>query len=171
MIVAIVLVVIGVIVIAGAVMMRRRAREPVAVARGGASASTPFDNADGLVAFGDGVHGDEPPMGATVASGERAGGGAVGNVPEPTWPQRVQRNAGALDRDARLRLIGDLGLLRATWCVPILEQAVGEETDAELRDAATAALAKCGGRAMRVGETAGVSRNGSAKGEERSPSV
>jgi hypothetical protein len=64
-------------------------------------------------------------------------------APVPMWPQRVQPDAGALDDEARLRLINDLGLLRAAWCLPILEEACVQETDPALHDAAVAALARC----------------------------
>jgi hypothetical protein len=60
-----------------------------------------------------------------------------------TWPARIQRTGESLDAEARLRLITDLGMLRASWCVPILEQASEEETDPDLRTAAQTALAKC----------------------------
>jgi hypothetical protein len=61
----------------------------------------------------------------------------------PSWPQRAHRVIGALDDEGRLRLIRDLGMLRAAWCVPILEQAAEEESNPELHAAALAALAKC----------------------------
>jgi hypothetical protein len=64
-------------------------------------------------------------------------------VASPSWPERVHRANGVLDDEARLRLIGDLGMLRAAWCVPILERAAEEETNPELHAAALAALAKC----------------------------
>jgi hypothetical protein len=69
------------------------------------------------------------------------------SIPEPvaslSWPERVHRANGLLDDEARLRLIGDLGMLRAAWCVPILERAAEEETNPDLHAAALAALAKC----------------------------
>jgi hypothetical protein len=61
----------------------------------------------------------------------------------PSWPQRVHRVNGALDDEARLRLIRDLGMLRAAWCIPILERAAEEESNPDLNAAALAALAKC----------------------------
>jgi hypothetical protein len=64
-------------------------------------------------------------------------------VAPPSWPQRVHRVNGALDDEARLRLIRDLGMLRAVWCVPILERAAEEESNPDLKAAALAALAKC----------------------------
>src|ERR1700730_6687993 len=64
-------------------------------------------------------------------------------VPSPSWPERVHRANDVLDDEARLRLIKDLGMLRAAWCVPILEQAAEEESNPELHAAALAALAKC----------------------------
>ncbi len=67
-------------------------------------------------------------------------------VAEPnriTWTKQFDPNSAALDDDARLRLIGDLALLRAPWCVPILEQASREESDPAHRDAAQRALTLC----------------------------
>jgi hypothetical protein len=64
-------------------------------------------------------------------------------VASPSWPQRAHRVNGALDDEARLRLMKDLGMLRAAWCVPILEQAAEEESNPELHAAALAALARC----------------------------
>lgn len=67
-------------------------------------------------------------------------------VAEPdriTWPKQFDPKSGALDSAARLRLIEDLALLRAPWCVPILEQASREESDPAHRDAAQRALALC----------------------------
>jgi hypothetical protein len=61
----------------------------------------------------------------------------------PSWPQQVHRVNGALDDEARLRLMKDLGMLRAAWCVPILERAAEEESNPELHAAALAALVKC----------------------------
>ncbi len=72
---------------------------------------------------------------------------AEASIPEPvaspSWPERVHRAKGTLDDEARLRLIRDLGLLRAAWCVPILERAAEEEMIPELHAAALAALGKC----------------------------
>ena len=67
-------------------------------------------------------------------------------VAEPnriTWIKQFDPNSGALDAAARLRLIEDLALLRASWCVPVLEQACREETDPKHRDAAQRALELC----------------------------
>jgi hypothetical protein len=60
-----------------------------------------------------------------------------------TWTKQFDPSSAALDDDARLRLIEDLALLRAPWCVPILEQASREESDRAHRDAAQRALALC----------------------------
>lgn len=60
-----------------------------------------------------------------------------------TWTKQFDPRSGALGDAARLRLIEDLALLRAPWCVPILEQASREESDPAHRDAAQRALALC----------------------------
>jgi hypothetical protein len=62
--------------------------------------------------------------------------------PEITWPSRLSSGA-PMDDDARLRLIRDLGLIRAAWVVPILTQAAQEERKPEHRDAVRQALAAC----------------------------
>jgi hypothetical protein len=63
--------------------------------------------------------------------------------PEITWPQLVARDSTRLDDEARLRLINDLALVRAPWCVPILQRASEEERDPANREAALDALAAC----------------------------
>ncbi len=66
-------------------------------------------------------------------------------IPEPeplpaiTWPRQLDPSA-SLDDDVRARLIADLAKLRAAWCVPILERAVEEERDPQMRQAAREAL-------------------------------
>jgi hypothetical protein len=59
------------------------------------------------------------------------------------WAKQFEPRSGTLDNAARLKLITDLGMLRAAWCVPLLEQACGEEPDPGNRAAAHAALARC----------------------------
>ena len=59
------------------------------------------------------------------------------------WTKQFEPRSGALSDDARLRLINDLGMLRAPWCVPLLQQAFEEETDPAHRVAAQLALARC----------------------------
>jgi hypothetical protein len=64
--------------------------------------------------------------------------------PEPppiTWPAALAGTA--LDVEARRRLIADLELVGAPWCMPFLERAVEEEQGEGLRDAASRALARC----------------------------
>lgn len=60
------------------------------------------------------------------------------------WPQHFAARSGALDDDARLQLIDDLGLVRSAWCVPLLIRAYDEEPEAGHRRAALTALAACG---------------------------
>jgi len=82
----------------------------------------------------DGVVSDPVPLNGTA------------QVSEPdriTWTKQFDPRSGALDDAARLRLIEDLALLRAPWCVPILEQACREETDPANRNAAQRALTLC----------------------------
>ena len=62
--------------------------------------------------------------------------------PEITWPKLLTPTS-ALDEEARLRLINDLALVRAPWCVPILQKAFEEEQAPANRDAALAALKSC----------------------------
>ena len=59
------------------------------------------------------------------------------------WTEQFEPRSGALDDEARLRLINDLGMLRAPWCVPLLVLACEEETDPAHRVAAQLALARC----------------------------
>ncbi|MCW3101223.1 MAG: hypothetical protein JWL77_6841 [Chthonomonadaceae bacterium] len=60
-----------------------------------------------------------------------------------TWTKQFEPRSGQLSDEARLRLINDLGLLRAPWCVPLLSQACEEEIDPAHRVAAQLALARC----------------------------
>ena len=64
-------------------------------------------------------------------------------APEIRWAQQFASRSGALDDAARLKLINDLGILRAPWCVELLEQASVEETESALRVAVQLALARC----------------------------
>ena len=61
----------------------------------------------------------------------------------PPWAKQFEPRSGTLDNAARLKLITDLGMLRAAWCVPLLERAYEEESDPTNRAAAQAALARC----------------------------
>jgi hypothetical protein len=63
--------------------------------------------------------------------------------PEITWPSRLSSGSAPMDDDARLRLIRDLGLIRAAWVVPILTQASKEEREPAQREAVRQALAAC----------------------------
>jgi hypothetical protein len=63
--------------------------------------------------------------------------------PEITWPSRLSSGSAPVDDDTRLRLIRDLGLIRAAWVVPILTQAAREEREPAHRDAVQQALAAC----------------------------
>jgi hypothetical protein len=63
--------------------------------------------------------------------------------PAITWPQQLDPRSRDLDDAARLRLIEDLRVVHAPWCVPILQQAYEEERDPALRRAASDALITC----------------------------
>jgi len=128
-----VLIVLGLVIIVGAVVMTRRRASRRAVPVAVPVAAQP--RAD--VAFDVGV-----PEAADDLADEVAIAEAV-VLPSPSWPEQVHGANGTLDDEARLRLIGDLGMLRAAWCVPILERAAAEETNPDLHAAALAALAKC----------------------------
>lgn len=137
-----VLIVLGVAVIGAAlvVTMRRSggAGVPVMRARASAPAAPAEARTDESVVFDDEVIVEAYPA---VVTAELIT--ASPPDPQPTWPDRVQRNAAPLDAAARLRLIADLALLRAGWCIPILEDACAQETDPALHAAAEAALARC----------------------------
>lgn len=78
-----------------------------------------------------------------VSEPEPIGNGAHATLRAITWTQQFEPRSGTLSDDARLKLINDLGLLRAPWCVAILRQAYEEETDPAHRVAAQLALARC----------------------------
>jgi hypothetical protein len=63
--------------------------------------------------------------------------------PEITWPSLFAPESKDLDGAARLRLINDLALVRAPWCIPILRKACEEEREPALRQAAHDAVAAC----------------------------
>jgi hypothetical protein len=69
--------------------------------------------------------------------------GSTSGDPRIRWTKQFEPRSGALDEQARLRLINDLGMLRAPWCVPLLVQACEEETEPAHRVAAQLALARC----------------------------
>jgi hypothetical protein len=63
--------------------------------------------------------------------------------PEITWPTLFEASSKNVDEAVRLRLINDLALVRAAWCVPILRRACEEEHEPALRQAARDAVAAC----------------------------
>jgi hypothetical protein len=65
---------------------------------------------------------------------------------EVRWSRRFDTRSGVLDEMARLRLIGDLGVIAKEWCVPLLCQAYEEEQRPGHRQAALTALAACRSR-------------------------
>ncbi len=64
-------------------------------------------------------------------------------APQIRWAQQFAPPSGTLDDAARLKLIADLGFLRAAWCVPLLTEAYREERDPAVRRAALDALEAC----------------------------
>ena len=63
--------------------------------------------------------------------------------PEITWPTLFAPESKNLDDEARLRLINDLALVRAPWCLPILRRACEQEREPAMRQAAHDAVAAC----------------------------
>lgn len=66
---------------------------------------------------------------------------------EIRWSKQFDPRSGTLDDTARLRLIGDLGVIAKEWCVPLLSAAYREERRPNYRQAALTALAACHSRA------------------------
>ncbi|BDE06813.1 hypothetical protein WPS_20890 [Vulcanimicrobium alpinum] len=89
----------------------------------------------------------EPEVSPNTAAETDAHAGHASDPPAITWPQRFDPRVGELDDEARIRLLGDLAIVRAVWCLPILELATREETAPEVLAAARAALAACAPRA------------------------
>jgi hypothetical protein len=81
-----------------------------------------------------------PPKPAASPAAVVAAPGAERRV---RWTEQFEPRSGVLDDEARLRLINDLGMLRAPWCVPLLVLACEQETDPAHRVAAQLALARC----------------------------
>jgi hypothetical protein len=80
---------------------------------------------------------------ATVVKAEVAFATATASDKARRWSKQFEPRSGTLDDAARLKLINDLGMLRASWCVPLLERACEEEIDPANHAAAQAALARC----------------------------
>jgi hypothetical protein len=101
-----------------------------------------------LVAARRRSHSDVPPVVDDNDGAEWREGDSVAQLverdPDLRWPKMLARNADALDDDTRLRLIRDLALVRAPWCVAILQQAYEEERLPALRRAVGEALDACG---------------------------
>ncbi len=66
---------------------------------------------------------------------------------EIRWCLQFDSRSETLDDTARLRLIGDLGVVAKEWCVPLLAQAYQEEQRSSHRQAALTSLAACYSRA------------------------
>ncbi len=68
-------------------------------------------------------------VGATARiAGESADPAAPGEPRRMRWSRQFDPAGGTLSDEARLKLIGDLGLIRADWSQALLEQARSEET-------------------------------------------
>ncbi len=115
-VIAIIVIVVGVVIV-GFVTSRRRTEEDVVSVSPLEPAPWPIDD------------GSEARL--------------VPRDPEIRWPTRLGSASGAMDDEARLRLIRDLGLIRAAWVVPILTQAYKEEREPIHLDALRGALAAC----------------------------
>ena len=115
-VIAIIVIVVGVIVV-GFVTSRRRTEEDVVLASPLEPAPWPIDD------------GSEARL--------------VPRDPEIRWPSRLGSASAPMGDEERLRLIKDLGLIRAAWIVPILTQAYEEEREPSHRDAVRQALAAC----------------------------
>jgi hypothetical protein len=69
-------------------------------------------------------------VGATARlAGESPNAAAPAEPRRMRWSRQFDPAGGTLSDEARLKLIADLGLIRADWSAAILEQAVSEETD------------------------------------------
>ncbi len=68
---------------------------------------------------------------------------ATGSRPEMQWCRQFDPRSTGLDDTARLRLIGDLGVVADDWCVPLLCNAYREEQRPANREAALIALTAC----------------------------
>jgi hypothetical protein len=66
---------------------------------------------------------------------------------EIRWCRQFDSRSDTLDDTARLRLIGDLGVIAKEWCVPLLAQAYQEEQRRSHRQAALISLTACHSRA------------------------
>jgi hypothetical protein len=66
---------------------------------------------------------------------------------EIRWWRQFDARSESLDDTARLRLIGDLGVVAKDWCVPLLIAAYNEERRPGHRQAALTSLAACRSRA------------------------
>jgi len=115
-VIAIIVIVVGVVIV-GFVTSRRRTEEDMV-------SVSPLEPAPWPIDDGSEAH-------------------LVPRDPEIRWPSRLGSTAGLMDGDARLRLIRDLGLIRAAWVVPILAQAYKEEREPSHLDAVRQALAAC----------------------------
>jgi hypothetical protein len=127
---AVLLIITGVVVVLGAIafiMNGRRQAAPVA----------PHVFND----FEEGLAG-EPPSHSPIEPSRIAVSSVVDET-HPRWTKQFEPRSGGLSDEARLRLIKDLGLLRAPWCVPLLTQAYEEEADSVHKVAAKVALARC----------------------------
>jgi hypothetical protein len=149
LIAALVIVVIGTIIF---ILLGRKEKTPVAVGsnpefeEGVVSEPVPITATSVRAALND-VRDDvdDPIAGAPlnpVASAADAVA-APGAERRTRWTEQFEPRSGALDDAARLRLINDLGMLRAPWSVPLLVRACEEETDPAHRVAAQLALARC----------------------------
>jgi hypothetical protein len=88
-----------------------------------------------------------PPPAAALFDVDSEPPPAAAPTGEIRWCMRFDSRSETLDDTARLRLIGDLGVVAKEWCVPLLAQAYQEEQRSSHRQAALTSLAACHSRA------------------------
>jgi hypothetical protein len=126
------------------------------------SSREPIETATAPPEFEDGVVSDPVPMprrstladepayvptssvvGATARlAGESPDATAPAEPRRMRWSRQFDPAGGTLSDEARLKLIADLGLIRADWSDAILEQALSEETDPAYVAAVRSALGR-----------------------------
>jgi hypothetical protein len=98
---------------------------------------------DGAASLAEGVNTADEADGVVSEPVPVNGTGQLSDSDRITWTKQFDPSGRPLSDEARLRLIEDLALLRASWCIPLLDQACREETNSVHRTAAQRALALC----------------------------
>jgi hypothetical protein len=102
--------------------------------------AVPLTATDALNAFSGAPAAPQPPTREPAPLARREEPSARFVATPLEWTKLVTDDESALDADARIRLVADLGIVRAPWCVPILIRAYDEERDPAVRRAALEAL-------------------------------